>query len=174
MRYLIAFVAGLTFGAFPATADARGCHQFFHHKVAVVAPVVVQPVYYSVGDNIRLEALAEKVAAIVTQKLQAAPQTLPLQAPAVQSILAAKCARCHSGPQAKGGHVIDGVTPMSCELKVRSLEMLSGEGDPPPAAMVPVIKAIQAEQQQGDLMQAMLRLQADKSKPVPVPDGGLQ
>lgn len=147
-------------------ADA-GCKQFFHHK-AVVAPVVVQPVYYSVGDNIRLEALAEKVAAIVTQKLQAAPQSLPQTAP--QSILTARCAKCHSGPDAKGGHVIDGVSPIDCETFRRSMEMLSGEGAAPPAGMAAVIKQIQAEQKQGDIMQAMLRLPSVQ----PVPEGDLK
>lgn len=155
MRILIALIFGLLLGMFAREAEAAGCKQFFHHQ-AVVAPVVVQPVYYSVGDNIRLEALAEKVAAIVTQKLQAAPPALAQTAP--QSILAARCSRCHSGPDAKGGHVIDGTTPIDCDTFRRTMEMLSGEGAAPPVAMTGVIKQIQAEQKQGDVMQAMLRL----------------
>lgn len=51
---------------------ARNCHQFFQQVVA--QPVYAQPyyapqVYYSVGQDLQTEALAEKVAALVESKL---------------------------------------------------------------------------------------------------------
>lgn len=145
----------------PAVATAGHCKAFFHHKqVAVVAPVY-QPVYYSVGDNVRLEALAEKVAAIVTQKLQAAPTLQQTAAP--QPILAAKCARCHSGESAKGGHVIDGSAAIDCDTFRRTMEMLSGNGAPPPAGMQAVLAGLKDEDKAA-IMDSMLKL----------PSGGLE
>lgn len=150
--WIAAVIAAL---CLPAVASAGHCKQFFHHQ-QVVAVQAVPYVSYSVGDNIRLEALAEKVAAIVTQKLQAAPPALAQTAP--QSILAQRCAKCHGPSDPKGGHVIDGVTAIDCNVFRRSMEMLAGKGEAPPAAMQAVIKQIQAEAKQGDIMDAMLSL----------------
>ena len=158
-------------------AGHRGCHQFFHQKVVAVQAV---PLYYAtVSPGLVNEAIIQKaVNQAVGETIQAfragqlrldGQQTLPQTAP--QSILAAKCARCHSGPEAKGGHVIDGSSPIDCETFRRSMEMLAGKGAPPPAAMAAIVKQIQAEQKQGEIMDAMLNLPQTPAPPVA---GGLE
>ena len=176
MRYLIALLMGVTLAAYPSAADARHCQQFFHHKQAVVAV----PLYYAtVSPGLVNEAIIQKaVNQAVGETIQAfragqlrldGQQTLPQTAP--QSILATKCARCHSGPDAKGGHVIDGSSPIDCETFRRSMEMLAGKGAPPPSAMAALIKQLQAEAKQGDIMESMLNLPQTPAPPVA---GGLE
>ena len=155
MRYLIAFLMGVTLAAMPEPAEAGHCKQFFHHAKAIVAPVVVQPVYYSVGDNIRLEALAEKVAAIVTQKLQQAPQTLPQTAP--QSAFA-KCIRCHS--EGKSDLVLDG-RKLTCDQYHRFDEIFMLRENIPPE-MKALLSSL-SQEEMGAMKEAVVRM----GKPVP-------
>ena len=162
MRYLIALLLGITLAAYPTAAEARHCHQFFVQKQVVAVPLY----YATVSPGLVNEAIIQKaVNQAVGETIQAfragqlrldAPQTLPQTAP--QSILAARCAKCHSGESAKGGHVIDGSSPIDCETFRRSMEMLAGKGAPPPPAMAAIVKQIQAEQKQGEIMDAMLNL----------------
>ena len=108
-------------------ATARNCHQFF---APVVAQQYVQPyyqpqVYYSVGQDLQTEALAEKVAALVEKKLalraaQPQQQTAPLN-----SALAQNCAKCHSGDAPKAGLTFDGVHEIPCSSITRALRAIA-------------------------------------------------
>lgn len=105
-------------------ATARNCHQFFAQPV-VVQQAYVPPVYYSVGQDLQTEALAEKVAALVERKLalRAALKTERETAP--QTALAQNCARCHSGENAKGGLVFDGVSQLPCSTITKALRAIA-------------------------------------------------
>ena len=136
-----------------ASAD---CRKFFHHQKAVA---IVQPYYppyqFSVGDGIRLEALAEKVAAIVTQKLQQAPQTLPQTAP--QSAFA-KCIRCHS--EGKSDLVLDG-RKLTCDQYHRFDEIFMLRENIPPE-MKALLSSL-SQEEMGAMKEAVVRM----GKPVP-------
>lgn len=182
MRYLIALLAGLLLATFPPAADARHCHQFFHHQKVVAVQAV--PLYYAtVSPGLVNEAIIQKaVNKAVGETVQAfqsgqlridGQQTLPQTAP--PSILTARCAKCHSGPEPKGGLTIDGTAPIDCDTFRRTMQMLRGgpNDPPPPAAMAGLIKQLQAEQKQGDVMDAMLNLPQLAPLAPPAP-GGLE
>lgn len=124
----------------PATASAQ-CGQFFQQRVVVhqqaAAIVSVPQVSYFVGAPIRVEAL-------VQQALRADPeyqafQRWKLQGPEAQReslkvetypLLAAKCAKCHSGDQPKGGVTLDGSKPVPADVALTSLRMLRDRKGP--------------------------------------------
>ena len=173
-------------------ANAGHCKQFFVQKVVAV-PVYQQAVYYSVGDDVRLNALAQKIvdragpqiAALVAQQLNA-PQTLQQKAPRLE-----RCAGCHNGTKAR-----DFSGGMSSDEYASFSKMLGlGEYPSPEVkqAMAPVIAKIQAEGKVGEVIEATLRAvgsppappaipantpvqeqPADRPPPPPVPEGGLQ
>lgn len=70
---LMLLPAGIVILGVSADSLARGCHQFFQQVVAqpvYAQQVYAQPqVYYSVGQDLQTEALAEKVANLVESKL---------------------------------------------------------------------------------------------------------
>lgn len=104
--------------------------QHHHVQKVIAAPIVNQQVYYFVGQPIRADAIIQKamnddpqyqsflqykqnLAAIQAQKeAPAAPEQ-------VQSILAKKCASCHSGPTPPKGVLLDGTAPISPLLAER-------------------------------------------------------
>lgn len=126
-----------------------GCRQFvrtYHHQaVAVVAqPLVV----YKAGADLEAEALADKVARLVTQKLQAS-QTLQQAAPG-SPVLSQRCAACHNGTKAfsfEGG--------LSDAHKVRWMEMLAFNKDVP-EGMAPVLAKIKADNAGADVTDAVM------------------
>lgn len=181
MRFLIALVGGVLLGTFPAAAQAGGCHKFFVQKVVAV-PIVQQQVYYSVGDDIRLNALAQKIvdragpqiAALVAQQLNA-PQAQQ-QTAGLSPVLSHRCAACHNGTKARdfsGGMTPDEYTSFS---KMLGIGEYPADGAAK-QAMAPVIAKIQAENQIGAVIEAALRSvrePADKPPPPPTPSGGLE
>lgn len=127
-RFLWLILALPAVALFADQSHARGCHQFF--AAPVVQQVVAYPqVYYSVGQDLQAEALAEKVAALVERKLalRAAQRIQPQQetAPANNSALYQNCAKCHSGANPKGGLVYDGSTELSCSSITKALRAIA-------------------------------------------------
>lgn len=170
VRAVIISLAALV--AFPASSFAGNCHQFFahHQQVAYVAPVVYPQVYYAAGRDIEAEALAAKVARLVTAQLRAeltaAPNGLGHPAAIRQSSLAQHCARCHSGPNPKGGVTIDGATPLSCEQILAAIRAVANDTMPKGLAqkLTPQVK--------GALLDELLAAEqpADRSQPVRIPE----
>lgn len=105
----------------------NGCNLFAHRQVyqhhAVVQQVVAPYAIYQAGADIQADALAEKVAAKVLKLVQA--QTAQQQKAAPEPVTRptsnafAKCASCHTGANAAGGVVLDGVTKISCHAYAR-------------------------------------------------------
>lgn len=148
-----------------ATAEAGGCRQFFVQKqVAYVAPVYAAPIYYQAGLSIEQDALAEKVACLVTQKL-AANQTLQQQAPRASAVTQ-HCAKCHSGATPKGDFVFDGSSPLFSQHITAALRAIASDKMPKDKKLTP--------EQKGALMQELLDLEAqeqpaDRPPPQPQP-----
>lgn len=159
-----AALAWLMFGASQAKAD---CRHFFVKKQAVVVqqvavPVAVYPpVYYSAGGDIQAEALAEKVARLVEGKLALRQQqTLPVPA----TMLAQKCAKCHSGAQPKGGIAFDG-SPLACHQITAAIRAVAADKMPKGGPFL-------TPEQKGQLLEELLSL--EQKPPPPVADGELQ
>ena len=134
-------------------AHAGNCKQFF---VQPVQQVVYPQAYYAVGQDLQLEALAERIALRVEQKLalrasvkQAVtePQTQPLPA---QSALAQNCAKCHSGPTPKGNVRYDGGL-LTCHDITRALRAIASNKMPKGHVIDGAVK--------GRLMQELLDLE---------------
>lgn len=149
------------------------CRHVFHRQAIVAHHAYVQPVVlYSVGDALRIEAAVEKALA----KREAG--TLQQKAP--QSVISAKCSRCHTGAEAKGS--VDFSTAIDASTFRRSMELL-GTGKDAPPAMAGVLQSLTPEDK-GKLMEELLRLSepgvlnlrtgetgnwGDRPKPAPLP-----
>jgi hypothetical protein len=180
VRFLIALIVGLLLGIFGRQAEAGHCKSFFVQKVVAV-PVYQQPVYYSVGDDIRLNALAQKIvdragpqiAALVAQQINAPPA---LQQAVVRL---ERCAGCHDGTKARdfsGGLTADEYASFSKMIGLNDYSHVSPEAK---QAMAPVISKIQAEGKVGEVIEAALKAvqpsqPVDRPPPPPKPEGGLQ
>jgi cytochrome c553 len=154
----------LTLLASTAHAD---CHQFFSYRQAYVAPVVAYaaPVYYQAGRDLEAEALADKVARLVTQKLEArltAPQAVRAKAAAGAF---SKCIRCH-GPESSV--VLDGSAKVDCWTLARWVQMGRGENVPP--EMKKLLESMSPEEK-GRIADGMLDLGA-AVRPKPVIEPG--
>jgi cytochrome c553 len=163
-----------------STVDAADCRQFFRQSYSYqyVAPIVAYPqVYYQAGRDIEAEALAEKVARLVTQKLEIRQQQKQV-ATRPQSALAQHCAKCHSGATPKAGLVYDGATGMDARLVTAALKQIKDGSMPKDHPIPPEVKAA--------LMDELLSLEAEPVPPVvprdvgndlprpPPDDGGLR
>ncbi len=154
-------IAALAVLLIASTAQAD-CRQFFvakHHRVAVVQQIVAPyypPVYYSAGQDVQAEALAAKVAALVEKKLALRQeQNTP---PAPQSILAQKCAKCHSGATPKGGITLDGSTELLCRQITASIRAVSTDHMPKGGpALTP--------EQKGAVLEELLSLERKEGGP---------
>lgn len=121
--WIIGILLILVSGVFANDCYVRQSYSYYYAQPVVAVPLV----YYSAGQSLIQEANVEKIAQRVYQ-LQQQQQRKPIQAPMqaqVQaprqqtnapplSILAERCAECHSGANPKKGIVIDGVTQMLC------------------------------------------------------------
>jgi cytochrome c5 len=124
-----------------STASGNDCYIAQRQVAYYVQPVYVAPlVYYSAGQNLIAEANVEKIAQRVYQLQQQRQQskTAAVQAPAQRfeqaqerfSVLAAKCAKCHSGPNPKAGLIIDGKTEMLCHQITQSIRAIRDDHMP--------------------------------------------
>lgn len=157
-------------------AVARNCHQFFAQQVVAV-PYVQPNVYYSVGQDLQTEALAERVAALVEKKLalrgaiQQNVQGEDVPAPPVPqnaTALAKHCSKCHNTTAAKAGHVFDGLTELKCSQITAAIRAIASNKMPKDHKIDPSVK--------GQLMEELLNLEIlparkipDPAPPVPTP-----
>lgn len=162
--------------AIPAHGDCR--HFFVKRQVVVqqvAVPVFVQPpVYYAAGQDLQAEALAEKVARLVEQKLSVRQQNHQ-QPPLVKPGTFAKCASCHAGANPAGGLVLDGETPIDCRAYFR-WGQIAGQGKDVPERMQALIQSMTPDQK-GAINDAMLNLVErgqPADKPPPPVDGELR
>lgn len=141
MKHLLAILACIPF-LFPAPALAatRRCNAVVirgHHvQHQVVLQQFAQPYAYQVGAGIQQDALAERVASLVLQKLvtqqgsvqqQGGPAEQPVQPTKVSYL--SSCVRCHNADNAKGGFDITG--ELSCEERLEAVRrMLLPPGHP--------------------------------------------
>lgn len=140
------FVATMIVWASVASAASAQCGQFFRQRVVVqhhaAAVVAVPQVSYFVGAPVRLEALVQQALRADPQyeefqkwKLRA-PQREAIKVEPTYPLLQAKCARCHSGDQPKGGVTLDGTRPVPAEFALTSLRMLRDRKGPDEMASV--------------------------------------
>lgn len=167
------FFAAVSFclAMFAPVAHAGHCrHLFVQHHAPVVA--VVQPyVTYSVGDDIRLNALAQKIvdraapqiAAAVAQQLRAPEQgSLALKSP---TLLMQKCGRCHA--QGKNELAFDGNAVTLGQ--VYRFDEIFGKGRNVPDEMKALVASIKPEEI-GQLKEELMDLPiAESVQPYPAP-----
>lgn len=159
-------------------------------QVAYVAPVYYsQPyytplAYYAAGADLQAEAQTEKIARQLAPKLLAelraqlqaplkqqvkTPIARPLPQPELPthpiSILATRCAKCHSGAAPKKGITIDGKTAMFCDQITASIRMIRDDlmpKDGPP--LTPDEKGQALEE-----LLALERMSSAQAPPIPQP-----
>lgn len=185
-KSLVAFYfAGLLVVLAVLVAHARAdCGVLYRQQVQQVyyAPYVqayAQPVYYGVGESIRLDAIAEKIAQRVEQRLgQRLAQAQQVSAP-VNLAVFQKCAKCHGTPE-KTGMALDG-RPVDVWSYVR-WERMALDGQDVPPEMQPVLQSLSREEKVA-IHTAMRQLVTSRQAapppdtyPVPPPDqdGGLR
>ena len=118
---LLAAILGL-----PALATAGHCPKV-RSRVVVQAQAVqyVQPQsYYAVGQAAQEDALAERIAARVLAKLEAAAT---VKTEAVSSLAMQHCAKCHGGPEPKAGLDLSG--DLDCETRLHAIRMLLADDE---------------------------------------------
>lgn len=158
---LLAIVSWL---ALAAPARASNCRQFFHQQVQqVVAVQAYAPVYYAAGAGIEQDALAAKITRQVVAQLRQEFTTggLKQQQTSNQSAIAIHCGKCHSGPAPKAQVTYDGVTALACFQVTAAIRAISTDHMPKDHKLTP--------DQKGQLLQELLDLEADRTKPVEVP-----
>lgn len=110
------------------------------HCRVQVRQVIAQPVYaypvqanvfYSVGEAARFEAILDKKLAALMQQQAKAPEVTQPATSAATTILAAKCAVCHSGTTPKGGLLLDGSAPIDCETALQAMRAVRDGSMPP-------------------------------------------
>lgn len=139
------------------SARAGGCNLLVrghayqqHHVVAQAVIQHYQPVYYA-GRDLELEALAEKLyqrlekrdAIRQAQQQKAAPAPEPITRPTTNAF--AKCASCHTGANAAGGLVLDGVTKISCHAYAR-WGLMAAKGKDVPQQMRALVAGMSNEE----------------------------
>lgn len=178
----------------PKDSYGGGCNLFSRHSYshAVVQQVVAhhqpyyaQPLYFA-GVAIEQEAAFTKALANERPKLVAevVKQLTQQQAHTQQSTAAptkpaasvatgvfSSCTSCHTGANAAGGLVLDGVTPIDCNALFRWAEMAGVEANQP-QEMKAVISGLTTEQK-GAILNAMTQL-VRKGKEQPAAEGDLE
>lgn len=142
---------------------------FAGHPVCVKqVQQVVQPVlvpqnvyvsqYYRVGEALIVPELVAELRALRAEvaALKVAPQTAPQAdtAPPPTSMIATKCAKCHTGNTPKGGVFLDGQTQLGCSSITEALRKIAAGTMPPPESGVTL-----TPQEKGQLMQELLDLE---------------
>lgn len=140
-------IGGTVFGSNKSCAV-----QLRHHHAVALQPVIAlnqvyPPSYYSVGAAIQEEAIAERVASLVLQKLATAttgeqpagPQPIPGEhAQLNQSAVNASCVDCHGGPKGtKGGLNFTNLAALDCETRLQAITAVLEQRMPPNKALEP-------------------------------------
>lgn len=174
MKPLIACL--LSLALFAAPLHAGNCHQLYRQQaiVSYAQPVVAYaaPVYYAVGQAIQDDAIAEKIASKVAEKLKAqgvmsgagatsggSTGSLGVKAP----LLASKCARCHGSTDPKGGVTIDGSKAVD-DGTFRAVVRMLGTGKGVPKEMAAVVGGL-TPAEKGGLTEELLGLEAVTDAP---------
>lgn len=166
----ILFLAALAFLCL-FVADLHATHPVCIKQVQqVVQPVLVpQNVYvsqyYRVGEQLIVPELVAELRALraEVQALKVAPQTAPQTAPQAEtapaptSMIAQKCAKCHTGNTPKGGLFLDGQTELGCSSITEALRKIAAGTMPPPESGVTL-----TPQEKGQLMQELLDLESSE------------
>lgn len=143
---LALYLAGQAFGGHNACAV-----QLQHHAVyaqpLVALNQVYPPAYYSVGAAIQEDAIAERVAAKVLERLAGAkmpaepaqpgaPEPIPGEhAQLNQSAVGQSCVKCHSGEKPKAG--IDLTGDLDCETRLKAIRAVLNQSMPKGATLTP-------------------------------------
>lgn len=169
--------------------SSGGCGQFFvHQKVvqAYAAPTLAYApaVYYQAGLGVEQDALAEKIARIVTARLESQIAARLTQSsrtsPGSTSVLAQRCSRCHAGAAPKAGIVLDGATPLLCHQITAAIRSVRDDSMPkggPPLSpedkgrLLEELLALESSGQEADRTQP---LAVPKPEPAPEPPGVLK
>lgn len=189
---LVALAIALTLAVL-ATPARAGCRDFYRKQVVVqqvavayAQPIyVAPPVYYSAGDELKIRAIAAAEArTAIKQELsliqqqahqnyrQSVGQSVAPVAPVAPTVFA-KCAQCHTGENAAGGLVLDGVTPIDCRALFR-WGQIAGQGKHVPPKMAALIGGMSPEQKGAiqdamlDLVEQSLAIQDASPPPAPV------
>lgn len=173
MKPFIAVV--LSLALFAAPLHAGNCHLIYRQQV-VAAPYVQQvvayaaPVHYAVGQSIQDDAIAEKIASKVAQKLLAQGVVSGVRATSgavvtngQSPLLNSKCARCHSADEPKGGITLDGSKSVD-DGTFRAVVRMLGTGKGVPKAMAGVIGGL-SPAEKGGITEELLGLEAVTDAP---------
>lgn len=173
---------------FCSRCEANDCYiaqrQVAYYYAQPVAAYAAPLVYYSAGERLITDANVEKIAAAIIRQQQQqaqvqAPVKSQVQAPQPQpqiqprqniarvpaSILAIKCAECHSGTKPKKGIVIDGKTEMFCNQVTASIRAI--RDDHMPLNGPPLSNAEKAQ-----ALEELLALESRLPPGTPQNDGG--
>lgn len=136
---LCLFVAGQAFGGHNACAVQLQHHAVYAQPV-VALNQVYPPAYYSVGAAIQEDAIAERVAAKVLERLSGAkmpaepgaPEPIPGEhAQLNQSAVGQSCVKCHSGEKPKAGIDFTVVASLDCETRLAAMTAVLEQRMPP-------------------------------------------
>jgi hypothetical protein len=169
--FLVVVLALIALCVLSGSARAGHCRQFFYQPAyvqqvqQVVYPAVsVSPYIYQAGRDIEADALAAKVARLVVPQIvqQLRMTGLTQQQALPNSIASQRCAKCHSGAAPKAGLLLDGTTallPHQITATIRAVrDDKMPKGGPPLTA-----------EQKGLLLEELLSLEADRTRPTVLP-----
>ena len=78
--------------------------------------------YYSVGAHLQEDALAERIAARVLEKLAGPSQATTQAVP--PTLVQQKCGKCHGGADPKGGLSLLDLSVLSCEVRLEAVQRI--------------------------------------------------
>lgn len=165
---LIAVAVALVFALFAVPVEAAPCHVKVQRVVNYAyAYPLVQPIYYSVGESARFEAVVEKKLQEREKQWRSMANGQPVAPEAADGspalLIKQKCAACHGGANAKGGIRLDGSEAVSDEA-FRSFSRMYLTGDGIPKAMQPLMQKLTADEGSA-ILGELLRLEAVKQSP---------
>lgn len=137
-------LAVLLFGGNKVFGGNKSCAVQLRHHAVALQPVIAlnqvyPPSYYSVGAAIQEEAIAERVASLVLQKLATAqpaeqpegPQPIPGEhAQLNQSAVNASCVKCHGGDNPKAGIDLSNLADLDCETRLQAIRAVLNQSMP--------------------------------------------
>lgn len=116
---------------------ADNCGRFFTHRnnVEVLRVVTNNDVYFSAGEEIRLQAIVQQLVRKEIQNLAGAQQQKTEVPPAPKAHhLRLHCAKCHSKNTpggAKAGLILDGTEPIDGIVGIKALKQINTNKMPP-------------------------------------------
>lgn len=143
---LTLYIAGQAYGGHNACAVQLNHHAVYAQPV-VALQQIYPPAYYSVGAAIQEDAIAERVAAKVMERLAkageqpaepGAPEPIPGEHAAItQSAVTQSCAKCHSGTNPKAGLNLTDPAALDCETRLKAIRAVLSQSMPKGATLTP-------------------------------------